>query len=174
MTYLKFAPPVLWLAGLGAFSGLLSNFTPEAAENFKLLGVPVYPGLLFGLVIALGVFRWGKASRWAALLAFAVTVAVWIAAMRGFLAVTDDAKTNIYLGGFVAGAIGAAGTMLGGAITLPALRRGPDWLLTVGLGALAGLLVGPEARLSGENFLLLFMVWQATVAACIAHALTRR
>jgi len=46
--------------------------------------------------------------------------------MRGFLIVTDDATRNIYLGGLVAGAIGAAGTMLGGAITLPALRRLPD------------------------------------------------
>ena len=137
MTSLKAGPPVLWLSGLGLFSGLLSDIPPEAAERVTALGVPIYPGLLFGLVIAFGVYRWGKASWWAAALALVVTITAWIAAVRGFEAVTDDATRNIYLGGLVAGAIGAAGTMLGGAITLPALRRLPDWLLTVGVGAVA-------------------------------------
>ncbi len=108
------------------------------------------------------------------MLALVVTAAAWIAAMRGFHAVTDDGARNIYLGGLVAGAIGAAGTMLGGAITLPALRRLPDWLLTVGVGAVAGLLVEPAARMPDDSFLLLFLVWQAAVAACIGYALTRR
>lgn len=174
MTSLKVTPPVLWLAGLGAVSGLLSSIAPEAAEHIKLLGVAIYPGALFGLVIGFGVYRWGKASWWAALLAFAVTVAAWIAAMRGFHVVTDDAVRNIYLGGLVAGAIGAAGTMLGGAITLPALRHVPDWLFTAGIGALAGLLVGSNPRMLDANFLLLFLVWQAAVASCIGYALTRR
>ena len=91
--------------------------------------------------------------------------------MRGFLAVTDDATRNIYLGGLVAGAIGAAGTMLGGAITLPSLRRLPDWLLILGVGAAAGLLIGPEPD---NNLMLLFIVWQAVVAGCFGYALTRR
>ncbi len=175
MTSLKISPPVLWLAGLGALSGLVSSLAPDAVENIKMFGVPVYPGPLFGLVIAFGVYRWGKASWWAALLAFVVTVGVWIAAVRGFHMVTDDATSNIYLGGLVAGAIGAAGTMLGGAITLPALRRAPDWLLVAGVGALAGLLVGPEMQLPNDkSFLLLFSVWQAAVAGCIGYALSRR
>ena len=174
MTSLKVSPPVFWLAGLGALSGLLSSIAPEAVEHIKILGVPVYPGSLFGLVIAFGVYRWGKASWWVAVLALVVTLAAWIAAMRGFYAVTGDATSNIYLGGLVAGAIGAAGTMLGGAITLPALRRLPEWLLTVGVGAVAGLLVGFDERILGASFLPLFLVWQAAVAACIGYALTRR
>jgi hypothetical protein len=165
MTSFKVSPPVLWLSGLGLISGLLSSIPPAAAERVTVLGVPIHPGALFGLVIAFGVYRWGKASWWAAVLALVVTAAAWIAAMRGFLAVTDDATRNIYLGGLVAGAIGAAGTMLGGAITLPALRRLPDWLLTVGVGAVAGLLVEPAARMPDDSFLLLFLVWQAAVAA---------
>ena len=174
MTSLKVSSPVLWLAGLGALSGLLSSIGFGPAEHVKVLGVPIYPGPLFGLVIAFGVYRWGKASWWAAVLALVVTAAAWIAAMRGFHGVTDDGARNIYLGGLVAGAIGAAGTMLGGAITLPALRRLPDWLLTVGVGAVAGLLVEPAARMPDDSFLLLFLVWQAAVAACIGYALTRR
>jgi hypothetical protein len=175
MSSLKISPSVLWLAGLGALSGLLSSIAPQVVEHFKLLGVPVYPGLLFGLAIAFGLHRWGKASGWAAVLAFVITLAAWVAAMRGFYAVTGDAARNFYLGGPVAGAIGAAGTMLGGAIFLPALRRLPDWLLTLGVGALAGLLVVPELQLPGDkNFLLLFMGWQAAVAGCIGYALTRR
>ncbi len=174
MTSFKVSPPVLWLSGLGLISGLLSSIGIEAAEHVKVLGVPIYPSPLFGLVIAFGVYRWGKASWWAAVLALVVTAAAWIEAMRGFHAVTDDGARNIYLGGLVAGAIGAAGTMLGGAITLPALRRLPDWLLTIGVGAVAGLLVGPNPRMADASFLLLFLVWQAAVAACIGYALTRR
>ena len=142
MTFPNVSPPVLWLSGLGLISGLMSSIGLEAAEHIKVLGVPIYPGPLFGLVIAFGVYRWGKASWWAAILVLVVTIAAWIAAMRGFHAVTDDGTRNIYLGGLVAGAIGAAGTILGGAITLSALRRWPDWLLTIGIGAVAGLLVG--------------------------------
>ncbi len=174
MTSLKITPPVLWLAGLGALSGLLSSIGFGPAEHIKVLGVAVYPGVLFGLVIAFGIYRWGKASWWAALLALVVTVAVWIAAVRGFHMVTDNARSNIYLGGLVAGAIGAAGTMLGGAITLPALRRLPDWLLMIGVGAIAGLLVWFDVRILGTNFLPLFLVWQAAVAGCIGYALSRR
>ena len=171
MTYPKVSPPVLWLAGLGALSGLLSGLVGPAVEHIKVLGVPVYPGPLFGLVIAFGVYRWGKTSWWVAVLALVVTVGAWIAAVRGFHIVTDNAARNIYLGGLAAGAIGAAGTMLGGAITLPDLRRLPDWLLTVGVGAVAGLLVGPEPD---NNLLLLFLAWQAVVAGCIGYALTRK
>jgi len=174
MTSLKVSPPVLWIAGLGALSGLLSSLEPEALKHFKALGVPIYPGPLFGLVIAFGVYRWGKASWWAAILVLVVTVAAWIAAVRGFLGVTDNATSNIYLGGFVAGAIGAAGTMLGGAIIIPVLRGSPDWLLTIGVGAVAGLLIVPAERMPEDYLLLLFVVWQAAVAACIGYALTRR
>ncbi len=174
MTSFKVSPPVLWLSGLGLISGLLSSIAPEAAERVTALGVPLYPAPLFGLVIAFGVYRWGKANWWAAVLALVVTVLAWVAAVRGFHIVTDDAARNIYLGGLVAGTIGAAGTMLGGAITLPALRRLPDWLLTLGVGAVAGLLVGPNPRMADANFLLLFLVWQAAVAGCFGYALTRR
>ena len=167
MRFFEFRPPVLWLAGLGILSGLLCAYAPETAEKFTILDVPVYQGLIFGIVIGFAVFRWGSANWISALLALVVTIAAWIAAMRGFYLITDDARTNIYIGGLVAGAIGAAGTILGGAITIPALRDPRSWILTVFVGAIAGMLVVPE------NFLLLFVIWQAAVAACIGHALTR-
>jgi len=94
--------------------------------------------------------------------------------LGGFLAATDDGTRDIYLGGLVAGAIGAAGTILGGAITLSALRRWQDWLLTICIGAVAGLLVGFDERILGASFLPLFLFWQAAVAGCIGYALTRR
>ncbi len=174
MTPFKVSPPVIWLAGLGLMSGLLTNFPPAAAEHVTAFDVPIHPGVLFGLVIAFGIFRWGGASWWAALLALLFTAVAWIVAMRGFLAVTGDATRSIYLGALVAGAIGAAGTMLGGAIALPSLRRLPDWLLTIGVGAVAGLLVVRSAQMPDDNLLPLFLVWQAGVAACIGYALTRR
>lgn len=173
MKVFGFHLPVLWLAGLGIVSGLLSAYPPEIAEKFTVLDVTVYQGLVFGLVIGFGIFRWGSASWAGALLAFLVTIAAWIAAVRGFHLVTDDAESNLYLGGLLAGAIGAAGTLLGGAVTIRTLRDPLSWILTVFVGAIAGLLVVPGAQSSEENFLLLFVVWQAAVAGCIGYALTR-
>lgn len=175
MTSFKITPPVLWLAGLGLVSGLLSSFLPNVVEHIKLLGTPVYPGVLFGLVIAFGLHRWGKAPLWAAVLAIVITIIAWAAAVRGFELVTNKASSHIYLGALVAGAVGAAGTMMAGAVSLPALRRAPDWLLIIGVGAVAGLLVVPDLEGSGDrSFLLLFMIWQAAIAGCIGFALTRR
>lgn len=165
---------IAWLAGLGVISGLASTYAPETAEKFMILEVPLFQGLVFGLVIGFGLYRWGNASRVSALLALVVTIVAWIAAVRGFFWITDDGQTSLYLGALVAGAIGAAGTILGGALTHKRLRDPISWILTVGVGAIAGLLVVPEARSVEQDFLLLFVVWQAAVAACIGYALTRQ
>lgn len=173
MSFFEIRGPVLWLAGLGFGSGLVSAYPPEAAEKLSILEVPVHPGLVFGFVIGFGVYRWGRAGWTGAVLSLVFTIAAWIAAVRGFYLITDDASTNMYLGGLLAGAIGAAGTILGGTITIRALRNTRSWVLTVFIGAVAGLTVVPEARALNESFVYLFVIWQTCVAACIGYALSR-
>ena len=172
MKSFEFRLPVLWLAILGIVSGVLSTYAPDALEKYTILEVPIYQGFVFGLVIGCGIFRWGNESWASALLALVVTIAAWIAAVRGFNLITDDAKTNLYIGSLLAGAVGAAGAIIGGAFTIQKLRNPRFLIMTVFVGALAGLLVVPEAQSSTENFLLLLVVWQAVVAASIGYALT--
>ena len=173
MNNIKSHLPVLWLAGLGIVSGFLSAYPPLIAENVKALDVPIYQGLLFGLVIGFGVYRWGNAGWIKVLLVLVVTTAAWIAAVRGFYWVTDDARTNLYFGGLMAGAIGATGTIIGVAFIIQTLRNLRSWILTVFVGAVAGLLVVTETQSSEEHLLLLFVVWQAAVSASIGDALIR-
>lgn len=173
MTFSTIRPAVWWLAALGIFSGVLSASAPGIAEKFTILTVPVFQGIIFGIVIGFGIYRWGSSGWAGSLVALIVTIAAWIAAVRGFYLVTDFAKTNLYLGGLFAGAIGAAGTILGGAVTVKALRDPGSWILTVSVGAIAGLLVVPVAQSPNENFFLLFVVWQASVAMCIGYALAK-
>lgn len=97
-----------------------------------------------------------------------------IVAVKIFYGVTEEGAASIYLGGLLAGAVGAAGTMLSVVITVPHMRKRQYWLLTIGLGAVAGLLVGPAARFPGYDFLPLFMVWQGTVAACVGYQLAQQ
>jgi len=173
MARTKIHLPVLGLAGLGCVSGVLSTYPPTTVEEFMLLDVPIYPGVVFGLAVGFGLLRWGRTSWIGAFLAFLLTNAAWIAAVHSFYLITDDASANLYLGGFFAGAIGSAGTLLGGAISIRSLRAPRLWILTVFVGAVAGLLVVPEARSAEQSFMILFIVWQGAVAACVGYGLVR-
>ena len=172
MNFTEIRRPALWMALLGVISGILSTYAPIYSEDFAVLDVPVFPGIIFGLVIAYGIFRWGNAHWIGALLALVFITMTWVSAVRGFYGITDDGQSNLHAGGLVAGAIGAAGTMLAGALTVRTLRNLFSWILTILTGAIAGLLVVPLAQSSDENFLLLFIVWQSAVAFCVGYALT--
>ena len=172
MASLSHFKPIWWLASLGIISGLLSSYPPDIADKVRVLDVPVYQGILFGAVIGIGLIRWGKSGLGGALVALLVTTASWIAAMRGFQLVTDDGQRYLYFGALAAGAIGAAGTQLGGALTVGALRRPAPVLLTIAAGAVAGLLVNYPLKESSNIWFILFIPWQALVAACIGYALT--
>jgi hypothetical protein len=75
------------------------------------------------------------------------------------------------LAGLVGGAIGGGLTAFGTGIAAPAIRRPEAWGLIVGTGALLGLLLYPAARF--DVIALLFVPWQAAVAASVAYGLTR-
>jgi hypothetical protein len=75
------------------------------------------------------------------------------------------------LAGLVGGGIGAGLTAFGTGIAARAIRRPVAWGLIVVTGALFGLLLYPAAGL--DVIALLFVPWQAAVAAAIAYGLTR-
>ena len=171
MTVKILTPQVIWMAALGILSGVLSSFEIPVLGDVKLLGTPLQHGLFFALVIAFGLFRWGRAGWVGAVLALLITIAAWIAAERSFVFLTDNGSEYIAIGGFVAGAIGSAFTILGGALTIPALRQPRAWLLTITVGAIAGLLIIFPAEYIQDKWFILFVPWQCLVAASIGHAL---
>jgi hypothetical protein len=75
------------------------------------------------------------------------------------------------LAGLVGGGIGAGLVVFGVGIAAQTIRRAEAWIPIVAAGALFGLLLYPAARF--DSIALLFVPWQAAVAAAIANALTR-
>jgi hypothetical protein len=71
----------------------------------------------------------------------------------------------------VGGAIGAGLTAFGAGLAARHIRRFEAWGPIVALGTLLGLLLYPAASL--DAVILLFVPWQAAVAAAIAYGLTR-
>ncbi len=171
MASLSHIKPIWGLAGLGIISGLLSSYTLELTEEIKILDVPILPGVLFGVAIGIGLHNWGKSGWAGAFLALVMTIASWIAAVRGFQFVTNEGKEFLYLGALAAGVIGAAGTQLGGALTVDALRRPTLAIVTIVVGAIAGLLVIYPLEYQTDAWIVLFVPWQALVAAAIGYAL---
>ena len=75
------------------------------------------------------------------------------------------------LAGLVGGAIGAGLTAFGAGVAAEAIRRRAAWGPIVAVGTVLGLLLYPAASL--DAIALLFVPWQAAVAAAIAYGLTR-
>ncbi len=163
--------PFWILAGLGLISGLVTTNTLELAEEIKVFDVPILPGALFGIAIGAGLLFLGRSNWTGVVLVLFMTVVSWVAAVRGFRGVTDDGETLLYLGALVAGAIGAGGVHLGGALTVGALRQSKLAMLTIVAGAIAGLLVVFPLEHQRDSWIILFVPWQALVAAAIGYAL---
>ncbi len=83
--------PSLWMAGFGIVSGVASDLSlslpvPDLLER---VGAPVYPGLLFGLAVAAGVYLFAGASWARALFVLVFTALAWVAAFRGCAAIYE-------------------------------------------------------------------------------------
>jgi hypothetical protein len=190
------ARAVAIMAGVGALSGLLSSLPsplpdlrleePEILINAE--GIPLHSGVAFGIGVALMLWRWASRDLGKCLLAMAFTVAGWLAAVNTandvmtavvsseLFGTLEGAKANReilgwVLAGLVGGAIGAALTAFGAGLAAPDIRRFEAWGPIVVVGALLGPLLYPAASL--DAVILLFVPWQAAVAAAIAYGLTR-
>jgi hypothetical protein len=190
------ARAVTIMAGVGILTGLISSLPsplpdvrleePEFLINAKT--VPLHAGIAFGLGLAAMLWLWVSRDRGKCLLAIAFTIVGWlvaantandvIAAVVGseLFGTEAGAKANRegvgwVLAGLVGGAIGAGLTAFGAGIVAQTIRRAEAWVPIVVIGALFGLLLYPAARF--DAIALLFVPWQAAVAAAIANALTR-
>lgn len=190
------ARAVAIIAVVGVLTGLLSSLPsplpdvrlqePEILINAE--GIPLHAGIAFGVGVALMLWRWASRELGKCLLAVAFTLAGWLAAVN----TANDVMTAVVsselfgtiegakasrelvgwvLAGLVGGAIGAGLTAFGAGLSAPELRRLEAWTPTVAVGMLFGLLLYPAASL--DAIVLLFVPWQAAVAAAIAYGLTR-
>lgn len=184
------------MAGVGILTGLISSLPsplpdlrleePEILINAE--GIPLHAGLAFGAGVAIMLWLWANRDVAKCLLAMALTLMGWLAAVNTasdvisaivsseLFGTVEGAKAGReivgwVLAGLIGGAIGAGLTAFGSGIAAQAIRRPAAWGPIVGAGMLFGLLLYPAARL--DAIALLFVPWQAAVAASIAYGLTR-
>jgi hypothetical protein len=189
------ARAVTIMAAVGVVTGLISSL-PSPLPDLRLdepqllinaEGIPLHAGIAFGAGVAVMLWLWVNRDPAKCLLAMALTLMGWLAAVNTandvmsatvsseLFGTVEGAKASRELVGWVAagaigGAIGAGLTAFGAGIAAPSIRRPEAWGLIVGVGALYGLLLYPAARL--DAIMLLFVPWQAVVAASLAYGLT--
>jgi len=190
------ARAVAIMAAMGAVTGLISSLPsplPEMRldEGGLLLnaeGVPLHAGIAFGAGIGLMMWLWVTRDPGKCLLAMALVLVGWLAAVNTandifqalvgseLFGMVQGAKANreiagLLLGGVSGGAVGAGLTAFGSGIPAEPIRRPKSWILIVAVGAALGVLLYPAADLGA--LWLLFVPWQALVAASIGFGLTR-
>jgi hypothetical protein len=190
------ARAVTIMAGVGLLTGLISSLPsplpdlrlgdPELLINAE--GIPLHAGIAFGAGVAVMLWLWTNRDPGKCLLAMALTLMGWLAAVNTandvmsavvgseLFGTVEGAKANReivgwVLAGVIGGAIGAGLTAFGSGIPAQAIRRPQGWVVIVVVGALYGLLLYPAASL--DQVALLFVPWQAAVAASIAYGLTQ-
>jgi hypothetical protein len=184
------------MAGVGLLTGLISSL-PSPLPDLRLEdpeilinadGIPLHAGIAFGAGLAAMLWLWVNRDLGKCLLAMALTLIGWLAAVNTandvmsavvsseLFGTVDGAKASRemlgwILAGLVGGGTGAGLTAFGTGVAAQAIRRPEAWGLIVVTGALFGLLLYPAANF--DVIVLLFVPWQTAVAAAIAHGLTR-
>lgn len=174
--------PAVVLAALGAVSGWLGTFGLDVGYGeAPHLGLHMMlTGLWFGLVVALGVWRWGNRSLAAAFVALAGTWTGWEVAVNLALQISENWLKAAGLSGilrtsaagFAAGAAGAGLTWIGAAAVTPSLRRISLASSIVATGAVFGLLLPLTNHY--DNPIVLLFPWQVAVASVLGLGLARQ
>lgn len=183
------------MLALGVVTGLISSL-PSPLPDLHLgdgdilinaRAVPLHAGIVFGAMLACVLWLWVNRDPSKCLLAMALALIGWLAAINTandlitraltseLFGTAEGAKANRELlgwlvGGVSAGAVGAGLTAFGVGIASAAMRRVEAWAPVVGMGAVLGFLLYPAARF--DAVILLFVPWQAGVSATIAYGLT--
>jgi hypothetical protein len=74
------------------------------------------------------------------------------------------------MAGLIGGAIGAGLTAFGAGVAARSIRRPQAWSMIVIVGAILGLLLYPAALI--DVIAILFVPWQAAVAAAVGYGIT--
>lgn len=184
------------MAGVGVLTGLISSipspFPEIQLEDAGLVlnaqGVPLHAGIAFGAGIAGMMWLWVDRDPAKCLLTMALTLIGWLAAVNtandvfsaiigsDLFGTVEGAKANrevvgLLLAGLGGGAVGAGLTAFGSGIPAEPIRRPKSWILVVVVGAGLGPLLYPAMDL--DALAVLFVPWQAMVAATIAYGLIR-
>jgi hypothetical protein len=185
------------MAALGVTTALISSL-PSPLPDIRLSdpdvlinarAVPLHAGIVFGAMIAGVLWLWVNRDPTKCFLAMMLTLAGWLAAVNtandvintiqgsSLFGIAEGAKAyrevlGWMTGGLLGGAVGAGLTAFGTGIAAIPIRRPEAWMLIVMVGAIAGLLLYPAALL--DSIILMFVPWQAAVAAAIAFGLNLR
>jgi hypothetical protein len=191
------ARAVVIMAGVGFVTGLISSLpsplpdlrleNPDVLINAE--GIPLHAGIAFGAGVAIRLRLWASRDLGKGLLAMALIIMGWLAAVNTANDVMNAVVSSEVFGtvegakasretlgwilvGLVGGAIGAGLTAFGAGVAAQEIRRPEAWSAIVAVGTLYGLLLYPAASL--DQIAILFVPWQTAVAASIAYGIARR
>jgi hypothetical protein len=187
---------VALMAGIGVLTGLISSmpspFPEMRLDDAGLLpnthGVPLHAGIAFGVGVGVMMWLWTNRDPAKCLLAIALTLIGWLAAINtandvfqivvgsDLFGTVQGAKASresvgLLLAGLSGGAVGAGLTAFGSGVPAEPIRQPKSWILIVVVGAVLGVLLYPATE--RDALVLLFVPWQAVVAAAIAFGLIR-
>lgn len=149
------------MAALGAVTALISSL-PSPLPDIRLSdpdilinarGVPLHAGIAFGGMIVSMLWLWVSRDPAKCLIAMALTLMGWLAAVNtandvinavqgsALFGTVEGAKANREMvawlaGGLLAGAVGAGLTTFGVGVPAMAIRRTQAWMFVVAVGAL--------------------------------------
>jgi hypothetical protein len=178
------------LALCATLSALLSNLAPGWQWSVPTIvsdeTVPPLPGLFFGVVVCAAVALFEGLRPIKLLLALLGVVLAWLCAWNAAMEVyrylgslfsgssvlgeTAGHDAHIMpVAGFLGGLIGSSCTVATVALASPRFRAPADWIRTIAIGSVAGILL--ECQTTFGTMLPLFIIWQPAVAASIAFGL---
>ena len=183
------------MAAVGVVTGLVSSL-PSPLPDMRLEdpdilinaeGIPLHAGIAFGAGVAVMLWLWANRDLGKCLLAMALILMGWLAAVNtandvmSAIAASDlfgteeGAKASReaagwIMAGLIGGAIGAGLTAFGAGVAAQSIRRPEAWSLIVAVGSLFGLLLYPAAL--ADFIAILFVPWQAAVAATVAYGVS--
>ena len=175
---------------LAIVSALLTNFVtyvPPAANFPTLGGMPILPGVYFGLVLCVGVHLWEKMGPLALAVVLVGVVIAWILAWRTAISVSDflnqlhagdtadSRKFRLHLRRSQALCEALVRKSRHGDCRLarePRLPRASDWLRPTALGTVAGALMHFGDEPNGTSAAVI--VWQCESRPSSAGLIIRR
>jgi hypothetical protein len=162
------------LAICGVISGLLSTYVN--VPGTELFGVPMLPGVFFGIVVGLGIYSWESHNPIPIVIGFVGVLIGWWVAYKFAVTMHDAQNRNLLVViGLISGLLGSVLLSLALFIASEDFRANATMLKATGFGAVAGILLYfVESGGFVHGLAILFVVWQGGMAWIIGRALAFR